>query len=207
MKKFNYISRLENKVLMVLILILSTILIITILSGCGDYRQVRKEKKCQKAIETAKKLGCLKFSDSVSKTDSTPITLKPEEVDNASDSIMGLLRQALIDCYDSQDQEPVHDTIIREKEAKIRNRIREIINQIPCEIKPIEESNDKYGIKIWVKDGKLLYSVKIPKKPEKICQECEKIEWYQKYWWLWIVFTSILFFLIVLLANKITYIK
>lgn len=136
-----------------------TILLVYILFvGCST------EKRCMRHIEKAKKLGCLTFTDSVNIRDSVSIYLDSQVVVSSVDSILNII------ACDS-----LTDTLYL---TRVKERIKTIVSNIPCEISPTIHANKDYSLKIWSKGGKLFYNLKIEPKPEKVCKE---VKWWDNF--------------------------
>lgn len=139
------------------------LLIILILSSCST------EKRCMRHIEKAKKLGCLTFTDSVNIRDSVSIHLDSQIVVSSVDSILNII------VCDS-----LTDTLYL---TRVKERIKTIVSNIPCEISPTAIGNKYYTLKMWVENGKLMYEFDLDKLP---MQPCPEIKWYNSRWFWFI---------------------
>lgn len=180
----------KNKLGVIVSGIIWAIIMIAVFSSCAQLKEARIKRKCNKAIKYATEHGCLTFTDSVNIRDSVSIYLDSQVVVSSVDSILNII------VCDS-----LTDTLYL---TKVKERIKTIVSQIPCEISPTIHANKDYSLKIWTKGGKLFYDLKIEPKPEKVCEE---LKWYQRYWWVWIVLTLGFCIAMINISNKISNIR
>lgn len=140
------------------------LILLILLSSCAQLKEARIKRKCNKAIKYATEHGCLTFTDSVNIRDSVSIYLDSQIVVNSVDSILNII------VCDS-----LTDTLYL---TRVKQRIKTIVYNIPCEITPTAIGNKYYTLKMWVENGKLMYEFDLDKLP---MNECEEIKWWDKF--------------------------
>jgi hypothetical protein len=144
--------------------------LIIILSSCNA------QKRCENHYKKAKEMGCIKETDSVRvvvkyiKGD-TLISYVPVYIDtNSLDSL-----SKLDTCY-------------------TKERVKTIIQKL--KVNPVSAIDSNYNLQIWLQDGKIQYSLKIPSRKDSIIYRDRFIEkkdisptekFYMPIWLVWLV--------------------
>lgn len=181
---------------------IATIFIVSLLSSCESQRAANK-------IEWLKKRGYL-ITDTLKIKGEKIKGEKELYLDSAKlDSVAQVLSdhyQALLDsCANSKDTSNARKSDNLAKNRK--EKIKELIKQIPCKISPLDTSSKRYELKIWVEGGNLNYDLKIKDiEQEILCPKCSEPKWYDRFW-IGFVCGIGLMFGILYLVNRKNYVK
>ena len=177
------------------------IIILLILSSCQSYRAERKIKKLKEwgyLSDTAK-------LQATSTKGSKIIQVDSNELKNALDSLTDMYMAMLDSCGNLRTKDGViniQDSAKKEVVRKaIKQKIKDKLLNIPCTFEPINDSTQRYLLKIWVSEGKINYTLNIhEQKIGLVIKEPKK--WWDKFWIGFGCF-SFLLFLYIIIDKKI----
>lgn len=107
----------------------------------------------------------------------TIIVLDSNKLDSIAQVIAEEYQRLLDSCSNKKDSVGAKNAHTQKR----KEEIKKLITQIPCNIEPINDSTDRFSLRVWSDSGRLKYDLKIKdidvelKCPE--CLECKKNHW------------------------------
>jgi len=144
--------------------------LIVILSSCNA------QKRCENHYNKAKQMGCIK------ETDSVRIVVK---------YIKGDTIKSYVPIYIDSSS---FDSLSKKDTCYTQQRVKTIIQKL--KVKPVSAIDSNYNLQIWLQDGKIQYSLKLPPRKDSVIYKEKYIEkkdisptekFFMPIWLVWLV--------------------